>query len=221
MDIGLITYHYPHLKTEQVLERILDRGHAYTIYALPFKYRKPREVLFSHRPSQSNSILPEILAKKHNIPYITCKSDLDIENGHEFYLVLGAGILSEGCVRNKKIINCHPGIIPSSRGLDSFKWAIYEMKPLGITLHYIDARVDAGEIIYTSPTTVYKNDSLDTLARRHYENELNCMSRFDEWVKNPKNPFKDIARGEAHMRMPLVKEEEMIFSFHKYVERYS
>ena len=28
-------------------------------------------------------------------------------------------------VRGKKIINCHP------------KWTIYEMNPLGVTLHYI------------------------------------------------------------------------------------
>lgn len=209
MDVGLITYQYPHLKTEQVLERILSKGFKYTMYALPFKPRKAREVVFEHRPCQFVSILPAILAEKHDIPYVICDSDLDIKEGHDIYLVLGAGILSKECVENKKIINGHPGIIPASRGLDSFKWAIYEMKPLGITLHYIDAEVDAGEIIYISPTNVYKSDNLVTLSRRHYENEIDCMARFDELMKNPNNPFEGTKQGKARMRMPWRKEEEL------------
>ena len=72
---------------------------------------------------------------------------------------LGAGILSKECVENKKIINSHPGIIPASRGLDSFKWAIYENKPLGVSLHCIDKEVDSGEIISIIPTTVYKTET--------------------------------------------------------------
>jgi phosphoribosylglycinamide formyltransferase-1 len=220
MDVGLITYHYPHLKTEQVLERILNKGFKYTMYALPFKYRKKRKPIFDHRPNQFTSILPEILAEKHKIPYVICNSDLDIKDGHDIYLVLGAGILSSQCVANKRIINCHPGIIPACRGLDAFKWAIYEMRPLGITLHYIDAEVDAGEIIYVSPTNVYKTDNLLTLSRRHYENEIDCMSRFDKLMENHHNSFKDIEQGEARMRMPWYKEGELSKILIEYRKKY-
>jgi phosphoribosylglycinamide formyltransferase 1 len=221
MRVGLITYDFPHLKTEQVMQRLLGkREFNYEMYALPFKDRKAREVLFSHRPDQKEAVAPSVLAARHDIPYMTVQSDREIESGCELYVVLGAGILSPECVEGKRIINCHPGVIPASRGLDSFKWALLEMKPLGITLHYIDAQVDAGEIISIVPTNVYTTDTPATLARRHYENEIDLMGRFYEFVQNPSNPFEGIAVGEARMRMPLETEKQMLAKFGEYTARF-
>ncbi len=218
--IGLITYHFPHLKTEQVIQRLLYKPYEYKIYALPFVDRPKKQVFFSHRPDQTEAVAPQVIAKAHNIPYIVCKSDRDIDNSCDLYLLLGAGILSKECVEGKRIVNCHPGIIPAVRGLDAFKWAIYEMKPMGVTLHFIDEQVDSGEIIAVVPTNVYKTDTLSTLARRHYENEIDVLSRFDEFLLNPTNPFKDISSGELKRRMPLEKEKELIKKFPEYVLRY-
>jgi phosphoribosylglycinamide formyltransferase 1 len=190
------------------------------MYALPFVPRNPRETLFSHRPDQSEAVAPQAIANKHGIPYIPCNSDNEIDNGCDIYLVLGSGILSAKCVEEKKIINCHPGVIPSSRGLDSFKWAIYEMKPLGITLHYIDAAVDAGEIISVAPTNVYPCDSFSTLARRHYENEIDVLSRFNDFLENPCNPFEGIREGDAKKRMPIGIERDLSRMFCEYTEKY-
>jgi phosphoribosylglycinamide formyltransferase-1 len=190
------------------------------MFALPFTPRKQRETLFEHRPVQTDAVVPEILAEKHNIPYISCKDDTDIDNSCDLYIILGAGIVSEKCIEGKKIINCHPGIIPACRGLDSFKWAIYDMKPLGTTLHYIDAQVDGGEIITVTPTNIYKTDSFATLARRHYENEINCISNFIYHLENPQNPFSEIELSESKMRMPLEKERELVRRFSDYVEKF-
>lgn len=218
--IGLITYHFPHLKTEQVIQRLLHKPYKYKIYALPFVNRPNRKVLFSHRPDQSEAVSPQVIAEAHNIPYIVCESDRDIDNSCDLYLILGAGILSRECVEGKKIINCHPGIIPAVRGLDAFKWAIYEMKPLGVTLHFINEEVDSGEIIAVVPTNVYRTDSISTLARRHYENEIDVLARFDEFLANPVNPFKDIPAGEPKRRMPLEKEMELLKKFPEYVKKF-
>ncbi len=121
----------------------------------------------------------------------------------------------------KRIINCHPGIIPALRGLDAFKWSIYEMKPLGVTLHFIDEEVDSGEIIAVVPTNVYKTDSISTLARRHYENEIDVMVRFDEYLSNPINPFKNISPGEPKKRMPIEKEKQLAEKFYEYIDKYA
>jgi phosphoribosylglycinamide formyltransferase 1 len=221
MRIGLITYDFPHLKTEQVLQRLLaKRDFNYEMFALPFKDRKAREVLFLHRPDQKDAVATSVLAERHGIPYKRVATDKEIESGCDLYVVLGAGILSAECVEGKRIINCHPGIIPASRGLDSFKWALIEGKPLGITLHYIDAAVDAGEIISIIPTNVYVTDTPATLARRHYENEIDLMGRFYEYLENPSNPFEGIAVGEPRMRMPMEKEKEMLAKFSEYTARF-
>jgi len=219
-NIGLITYNHPHLKTEQVILRILKLGFNYKIYALPYVPRKSRNELIKHRPEQSSSVHPELIAKKYKIPYIQCNTDKEIDDSCDLYLILGAGILSPECVRNKRIINCHPGIIPAVRGLDAFKWAIYEMKPLGVTLHYIDEKIDAGEIISVISTDVYITDTLEILARRHYENEINVLSDFIYYLNNPRNDFKSIAEGEPRRRMPIDIEKELMSIFDKYKERY-
>lgn len=219
--VGIITYHHPHLKTEQVLQRILNKHYKYKIYALPFKERPKRKVLFPHRPNQEEAVAPQVIAEAHGIPYIICQSDRDIDNSCDLYILCGAGILSKECVKDKKIINCHPGIIPAVRGLDAFKWTIYDMKPLGITLHFIDEEVDSGEIIAAVATNVYKTDSLSTLARRHYENEIDVLARFDEYLSNRVNPFKDIPIGEPKRRMPFEKEKELTNKFYEYLDRYA
>jgi phosphoribosylglycinamide formyltransferase-1 len=220
--VGLITYHYPHLKTEQVLQRLLglENGFAFRMYALPFSPRKTRETLFNHRPEQSCAVAPQALAEKHKIPYILCNTDTDIDDRCDVYLVLGAGILSAQCVEAKRILNCHPGIIPTSRGLDSFKWSIYGMKPLGVTLHYIDAQVDAGDIISVVATDIYVSDSLATLSRRHYENEIDVLARFPDFLNKPRNPFPNIDVGEVRKRMPLGQERELAQRFSEYTDRY-
>jgi phosphoribosylglycinamide formyltransferase-1 len=218
--IGLITYQYPHLKTEQILQRILHNDFEYKMFALPFVIRKQRKILFNHRPKQIDAIVPEVLARKHNISYVPCKNDEDIDNSCDLYLILGAGILSEKCIKGKKIINCHPGIIPACRGLDAFKWAIYDMKPLGINMHFIDAQVDVGEIIAVIPTNIYKTDSFATLARRHYENEIDCISNFDRYLKNPRNDFLKIEVSESRKRMPIEQERELTQKFSDYTEKF-
>jgi len=220
-NIGLITYHFPHLKTEQLLQYFVNMPDIkFKIYALPYLERKERVTLFPHRPNQKEAVAPEIIAEKHKIQYIKCNEDKDIDDSCELYLILGAGIISSKTITGKRIVNCHPGIIPAYRGLDSFKWAIYYMQPLGITLHYIDEKVDSGEIISVVSTNVYKTDSLLTLARRHYENEINCMANIMEHIKNPQNPYKDIPLSENRMRMPLKIENEMVRIFEKYIEKY-
>ncbi len=218
--VGLITYNFPHLKTEQVIENLIGNYQNMKMYALPFVPRKERVVLFHHRPNQTISIAPEVLAEKHNIDFIKCESDLDIDDSCDIYLILGAGILSEKCVENKKIINAHPGIIPACRGLDSFKWAIYNNIPIGNTLHYIDKNVDSGEIISVIPTTVYKTDSLETLSRRHYENEIKMLSDFQAYLKRPVNNYSDIQPGEPTMRMSTEVETKMVRMFDEYVEKW-
>ena len=219
--VGLITYHCPHLKTEQVVNRLLKTTvFGFRMYGLPFKARKQRKVLIQHRPDQTNAVAGQTIAQRHGIPYVICESDRDIDQQCDVYLILGAGILSAECVIGKRIINCHPGIIPASRGLDSFKWAIYERKPLGISLHYIDEQVDAGEVISVEETCVYRTDTLETLARRHYENEIDSIVKFAEYLASPINPFANIEAGEARMRMPLSAEQEVTQTFEQYTERY-
>lgn len=53
-------------------------------------------------------------------------------------------------------LNAHGGILPGYRGLDSNLWAIAENKldKVGVTVHVVNSRVDAGDIIWTERVEV-------------------------------------------------------------------
>jgi phosphoribosylglycinamide formyltransferase-1 len=216
--IGIITYDHPHLKTEQVSELLLVKKQIeFKFFALPFLPRKARKNIIHHRPNQSTGVHPELIAKKFNVPYQKCSSDTEIGSGFDIYIVLGSGILSAKCVQDKRILNCHPGIVPLVRGLDSFKWAICEGKPLGVTLHYIDQHVDSGEVVTVRLTNVYEGDDIQSLARRHYENEINLMANFLDVIHNPSNGFSCQEIGDVKKRMPPEVEIETLKEIEKYV----
>lgn len=219
--IGIITYDHNHLKSEQVIVPLYNKGFDIVIYALPFVQRPTREVLFSHRPNQQNAQHPNDIANRLGIDYIRCASDAQIDNCCDLYIVTGAGILSNECVGNKKIINCHPGLIPASRGLDSFKWAIFDFVPIGNTLHFIDHRVDAGEIIYQEKTPLYMSDSIEEFALRHYSCEIEMLSNFYEHLLNKSKIQFDLEEGVAHKRMPLDVETEMLCRFEAYKGKFA
>lgn len=47
----------------------------------------------------------------------------------------------------KKILNLHPSLLPSYPGLDSIARSYQDKADMGVTVHYVTAEVDAGEII--------------------------------------------------------------------------
>lgn len=219
--IGVITYAHRHLKTEQfILSKLrMTKDLEIAIFALPFFERKPRDILFSHRPDQNQGIHPYDLCSGLGLEYVECENDCDITNECDYYIITGAGILSKEALEGKKIINCHPGIIPAVRGLDSFKWAIYNNQPLGNTLHYIDSNPDMGQIISVVATPIFDSDTLESLARRHYEYEIDILSNFQFYLDNPVNGFRNIAESEPTRRMDAKKETEMLKMFEEYKER--
>lgn len=87
-------------------------------------------------------------------------------------LVVLAGfmrILSPGFVRmfEHRIINIHPAILPSFRGLDAQRQAIEAgVRIAGASTHFVVEEVDAGPIILQSAVPVYGDDTADTLADR-------------------------------------------------------
>lgn len=223
MRVGIITYQTNHLKTEQVFKRLMKKKpeNEYIFYGLPFVTRKKRDVIFAHRPDMKSGMDTRNLANQFNCKYVCCSSDIDIDDSCDIYIILGAGILSSQCVAGKKILNEHPGIIPISRGLDAFKWAIYDLDPVGNSLHYIDAEVDAGEVIAVVATPVYMNDTLGKFAKRHYEREIEMMANYDFYITNPENSFKDAPVKEAHMRMKKEQEQELFEKFELYKQKYA
>ncbi|MCJ7443453.1 MAG: phosphoribosylglycinamide formyltransferase [Methanotrichaceae archaeon] len=66
-----------------------------------------------------------------------------------------------------KILNIHPALLPSFRGLNAFQQALdYGVRWSGTTIHIVDEQVDHGPVIYQVPVPVKENDTHQSLKTR-------------------------------------------------------
>ena len=124
------------------------------------------------------------IAKKNKLPSIVInkknyetklefeKKLIDETKKFEPKLIILAGflhILSKNFLKYfpSKIINIHPSLLPSFKGLDTHKRA----KDAGVlihgcTVHYVSEKVDDGKIIAQGATNILRDYSIEEIAKR-------------------------------------------------------
>jgi phosphoribosylglycinamide formyltransferase-1 len=71
-----------------------------------------------------------------------------------------------------RIINVHPSLLPSFKGLDAQRQAIeYGVKVSGCTVHFVDEDLDHGAIILQKAVEVSDGDTAENLAAKILEHE--------------------------------------------------
>ena len=71
-----------------------------------------------------------------------------------------------------RIINVHPALLPSFKGLDGQKQAFdYGVRFSGCTVHFVDRGIDTGPIIVQRVVSVKQNDSEEKLSLRILKEE--------------------------------------------------
>lgn len=73
-----------------------------------------------------------------------------------------------------RILNIHPSLLPSFKGLDAHEQAIeYGVKVSGCTVHFVDEHLDHGAIVLQKAVEVKDDDTAETLSKRiiEYEHE--------------------------------------------------
>lgn len=107
-------------------------------------------------------------------------ANLDAE-GVELVVLTGyMRILSHQFVRHYKdrILNIHPALLPSFRGMDAFSQALeYGVKWTGTTVHIVDEDVDHGPIVYQRPVPVLEGDTHESLKARIQRAEYKAYPR--------------------------------------------
>ena len=157
-------------------------------------------------------------AEKHKIPAIfinpknTSKKDHEKEidstlDHHKVDLVVGAGymrLLSPFFVKKwyKKLINIHPALLPSFKGVNGQGDAIdYGAKISGCTTHFMDDHMDHGPIILQAAVKVLPEDDRDTLAARILEVEHQILPRTIDLIAQGRLKIKKrkvtISKGDS------------------------
>jgi len=86
-----------------------------------------------------------------------------------FMKIIGKDLLR--AYRNR-ILNIHPAILPSFKGAHGIKDAFdYGAKVTGVTVHFVDDRMDHGPIILQEAVLIRENDTLVSLEDRMHKVE--------------------------------------------------
>lgn len=64
------------------------------------------------------------------------------------------------------IVNVHPAYLPYNRGAYPNVWSIVEGTPAGVTIHYLDAGIDTGDILVREAVPIEPVDTGKTLYRK-------------------------------------------------------
>ncbi len=66
-----------------------------------------------------------------------------------------------------KILNIHPALLPAFKGTNAIERAYkYGVKVTGVTIHFVDEKVDHGPIVIQKPLEIKEDESLDELEER-------------------------------------------------------
>ena len=71
-----------------------------------------------------------------------------------------------------KIMNVHPALLPSFKGTHGIKDAfLYGVKKTGVTVHFVDEKLDHGPIILQESVKIEESDTLETLETKIHKIE--------------------------------------------------
>lgn len=110
-------------------------------------------------------------------------SGIEIVNEHEPDLLLSAGyrhIIPQEVLDSADIaLNCHNSYLPYARGANANVWSIIEEGPVGVTIHEMVEKVDAGSLVAQRRVPVYPDDTGKTVYTRLIDATVGLLEQ--EW----------------------------------------
>jgi len=71
-----------------------------------------------------------------------------------------------------RILNIHPALLPSFKGTEAIKDAFdYGVKVTGVTVHFVDEKMDHGPIILEKAVEIQEDDTLESLEKKMHKIE--------------------------------------------------
>lgn len=95
----------------------------------------------------------------------------------------------------KKIINCHAGKLPFYRGRSILNWVLINgEKDFGITTHFINNKIDKGNIINQKIFKINKKDNFHSLLKKCYTECPNLLYKSIKEIQT--NKYKSIPQSK-------------------------
>ena len=118
--------------------------------------------------------------KNKNLSEKKLLSFLQINNIEMICLAGFMKILSENFIKKfkGKILNIHPSLLPKYKGLNTHKRALNNKeKYSGCSVHFVNAKLDAGKIILQKKVKISKNETIASLTKKILVQEHKLYTR--------------------------------------------
>jgi phosphoribosylglycinamide formyltransferase-1 len=188
--IAVFAYAFPHQKTQDFLIELAAAGYRnVTVIAAPWKalpHADPNRyfpTMLRSAPALGTSDICRALS----FAFYECEHDnvdriaaICAESDFQLGVISGARILKREVIElfDEGILNIHPGKLPETAGLDLFFYTISKNVSIGVTAHYIDPRVDAGDELFFEETPLGPDDTIEAVQSNNYQSQLRALRRF-------------------------------------------
>ena len=150
------------------------------------------------------------LCKENGIP---CYPELDI-NGDKFrdlvrrheidfhFMLWFPTIVKKESIEsvNNGFINIHPSLLPYNRGMHPWYWAIVDKTPAGVTIHFIDEKIDNGNIIAQKEIIYDITDTGETIYEKLLQESISLfIDTFESIIKNKFSIIETTHEGTFHL----------------------
>lgn len=220
MRLAVFAYNFPHKKTQDFLLRLfLDKADvALVLAANPVDLGIPTPSVRMKVRVAGGLVPPRRIAERLGLRYEVVEHnsertvELLREERIEAAVIAGARILKSHVIEAvpKGIVNFHPGLLPEGRGLDAMQWAIHEDRPIGVTAHLIDRRVDAGLVLLKREIMIARDDTVFDLSQRLMDLQLDMLPEALATLAKGTAGLESVGRGNLHRKMPPELEARIV-----------
>lgn len=188
--IAIFAYDFPHRKSCDFIKDLFSYGlKNLVIFAAP---KKDLSHLSSKKTAENifnvfNSIETSELCRNLEVPYYVIEHNdaekiksLISKYKIDLAIIAGARIISAEVIPlfSRGIVNFHPGKIPETSGLDAYAYTLKKGVPAGVTTHFIDHRVDAGDFIGFNQLVIHEKDTAISIQEKIYQLQLRALREF-------------------------------------------
>tara|TARA_R110002073_G_scaffold264559_3_gene427620 strand:- start:126 stop:878 length:753 start_codon:yes stop_codon:yes gene_type:complete len=112
---------------------------------------------------------------------------------------------------NTGFINLHPSLLPFNRGKHPYYWSIVDGTPAGATLHFINAGIDEGDVLFQKEIET----SITTTGESLYAESLKCITElfidsYEKIINGDLNPKKQSTSNSTfHYGKNIAKHSEI------------
>lgn len=132
----------------------------------------------------------------------------------DLMILAGAPIVRAPILEVPRIgtLNVHQGALPQFRGMNVIEWAVLEGHPPTISVHFVDAGVDTGDVIVTELVPLQPGDTLDLIRRRASVQQIDLLAHTvgealtGALPRRPQRPEEGRQYFVMHPRLRMVAE---------------